>query len=61
MSSNLTEQELAKMQAAKSESEWNQACDLVKRARGGSYPEDWFPKIILSGLASKVQVSWGRS
>jgi hypothetical protein len=43
---------------AKSEVEWNAICDGVKNSRGGKYPDDWYGKVILSGLAGKVSRNW---
>jgi hypothetical protein len=55
---NLTEAEVAKFRAAKSEAEWNRLCDEVKRSRGGNYPADWYAKIIMTGLIHEVRRNW---
>lgn len=49
----------ALMASSESEREWNDNCDKVKDANGG-YPSFWFPEIMLSGLAAKVQENFGR-
>ena len=49
----LTTEEFNALKAAKSEKEWNGVCDKVKAARGGEYPADWFPRVILTGLAGR--------
>lgn len=46
------------MSASSSESDWNNRCDEVKAANGGNYPEFWFGKVIMSGLASRVSAKW---
>lgn len=55
----LTDAELALLEGAKSELDWDAACDLVKKARGGGYPRDWFAKVLQSGLAKRVSARWG--
>lgn len=55
---NLTEKEIEKLKATKSESEWNSACDEIKKARNGIYPPDWWPRMMMSGLIAEIQDSW---
>jgi hypothetical protein len=55
----ITQEELDRLSNTKNESEWNDACDAVKKAHGG-YPHDWFAKVMLSGLAAQVAANWGR-
>jgi hypothetical protein len=42
------------MLSSKSESGWNANCDKVK-AEFNSYPDFWFPAIILGGILSQSQ------
>lgn len=51
----LTQEEATRLEATKSESEWNDVCDEIKTARAGQYPQDWWPRIMVSGLAAKIQ------
>ena len=51
---NLTNEEMGKLEAAKSTAEWNDCCDEIKRARGGQYPPDWYQRVIMTGLAQRV-------
>ena len=39
----------ALMETSKSEAEWNDNCDAVKKANGG-YPGFWYAAVIESGL-----------
>lgn len=55
---NITEQELEKLKATKSETEWNATCDEIKRARGGEYPPDWWAKVAMSGIMSIASLAW---
>ena len=52
---DLTEAELATLKAAKTQAEWNAACDAVKRVRSRAYPNDWYEKVIASGLVNAAQ------
>jgi len=46
------------MLAATSESDWNNRCDEVKAANGNNYPEFWFAKVIVGGVASIASAKW---
>lgn len=50
-------QVISLMESSKSEAEWNENCDKVKKACNG-YPDYWFSDIIVSGLAARVQATW---
>lgn len=52
---NLTEAELQKLDNCKSEREWNNTCDEIKRARSGQYPPDWYQKMIMSGRVNSIR------
>lgn len=58
---NITDDEIKRLEETKSEAEWNAACDDIKRARGGQYPPDWWPKVSQSGLVRRVATSWNKS
>lgn len=51
---NLTVAEMEDLTNSTSEAEWNAACDRIKKARGGAYPDDWYAKVLLSGLAART-------
>lgn len=53
----LSDEWIQKLQATKSEAEWNAICDQVKIKYGG-YPKDWFAKVVMSGLARRMEKSW---
>ena len=55
---NLTEAEMTKLRNTKSESEWNAVCDEIKAARNGTYPPDWFAKMMMTGLMSAIAATW---
>jgi len=45
------------MKSSKTEQEWNDNCDRVKREFGG-YPDFWYSAIVLSGIAREAKSSW---
>jgi hypothetical protein len=50
----MTREEATKlMESSKTEQEWNDNCDKVKKAFNG-YPDFWFQDIQLSGLMRKT-------
>lgn len=48
---------VALMRSSKTEKEWNENCDKVKRACGG-YPDFWYPAIVASGLVYEVKAKF---
>jgi len=54
----ITQRELNALANTKSQEEWSKVEEAIKGARDGYYPEDWFEKVINSGLAEKVQANW---
>lgn len=58
---HISDEELNQLRNCNSESEWNIICDLVKEARGGAYPHDWFAKVVMSRLINQVAARWGCS
>ncbi len=56
---NITDAELKMIEDCRSEQDWNNACDAVKRARNGQYPSDWWAKVMQSGLARRVMAKFG--
>ena len=54
MNEPLTDAEVESLKACRNESAWNAACDAIKAARQGSYPSDWWPKMQMSGLMSRI-------
>ena len=54
MNLDLTDEELDMLKAVTSGTEWDDACSKVKKVRDGSYPFDWYEKVITSGLIDQV-------
>ncbi len=54
---NITEQELKKLKDAQNGMEWNKTVDEIKAARDGTFPPDWYAKVILGNLKTKVDLS----
>lgn len=56
---NLTDQEIATLEACPNSDAWNDACLAIKSARGGHYPPDWYAKVLApGGISSRLQVKW---
>lgn len=59
MPTNITEQEkqellnIGQWGNKKGEQAWNKQCDKMKKARDGSYPDDWYQLIIIGDLYTK--------
>ncbi len=53
---NLTEQEIQDLEKSSTVEEWNAACDRVKAARNGVYPEDSYVRVLASGIAARAQI-----
>lgn len=52
------EQVVELMSSSKSEKEWNDNCDKVKKACGG-YPSFWYSAVILGGVLAQAQMDHG--
>lgn len=52
---SITNTEIEMLNDASTEVDWNAACDLIKAAREGSYPGDWFAKVIAGGILQDFQ------
>lgn len=57
----ITDEEISLLKACGSEEEWNSTCDKIKKARGGKYPNDWWPKIVQSGMMKSIVSKFGGS
>ena len=55
----ITTEELKSLEACQSAQDWSDACDAVKEARGGHYPDDWWDKVKLSGMMDRILGRWG--
>lgn len=49
---------MALMESSKSDKEWNDNCEIVKRAHGGGYPDWWFTVMIMDGKISEISSKW---
>lgn len=57
----LSNDELNLLESAKTEKEWNSACETVRSNHGGGYPSDWYDKVIASGLMTRVASRFGQT
>ncbi len=56
----LTAEELKSLEQAKTADEWNAICDRVKAANDGRYPDDWYTRVVMSGLLDRTARGWTR-
>ncbi len=47
------------LESSQSEDDWNDSCDKIKSANGGSYPDFWWEHIIQTNFAKRVSSRWG--
>ena len=48
------------MRKSKSEAEWNERCNAVKKANDNGYPAFWYKAIMISGVAGQMTALWKR-
>lgn len=46
------------LRTTRSEQQWNDACDKIKQAFGGKYPDWWFLEVLASGLMAEISSTW---
>lgn len=51
---NITEQELKLFENCKSETEWNNTCDQIKKPETVNIPPDWYDKVMISGILTRI-------
>lgn len=54
MNQPLTAEELTMLDNVRTAAEHRAACDKVKDARDGHYPDDWYEKMIQSGKTDEI-------
>ncbi len=52
----LTKQELRELESAKTEKEWNDTCDEIKKNHNG-WPLDWYEKVLSGNLKTDLDLS----
>lgn len=55
----MTDAEITQLRNARSEQEWNAICDQIKKRNGGSYPADWYPRVIQGGVVEEARLRYG--
>ncbi len=54
----LGDEEFAALEACQSAEQWNQSCAKIKAARDGQFPDDWFARVVTSGMMHRVFQRW---
>lgn len=57
----ITDAELATLEEAKNDTEWNNACQVIKTARDGAFPSDWYQKVMQAGVITRFLARLGDS
>jgi hypothetical protein len=57
----ITEAELATLESAKTDTEWNNACEVIKAARDGEFPSDWYERVMQAGVLIRFVARYGDS
>jgi len=58
---NITPDEFARLNACSSADDWEAATSAIKAARGGAYPDDWYSRMLATGLADKIVGRFGKA
>lgn len=58
---NMTPEDIAILETARSSEEWKQCVTTVKQRHGGKYPDDWWEVMKLSGRMDAIFAHWGGS
>ena len=54
----ITPEELKSLEACHDDADWSKACDAIKQARQGLYPDDWWAKVKQSGMMDRIMQRW---
>jgi len=59
----MTEEQMQSLESCRTAIEWRKACDEIKASSPSKvcYPDDWFEKVVQSGLMDRVTARWGGS
>ena len=59
--SNLTDEEFKRLNDCRSEKDWADATKAVRDARGGAYADDWYARMLATGLMDKIVGRFGQA
>ena len=59
----MNEEQIKSLESCRTAIEWRKACDEIKASTESKvcYPDDWFEKVVESGLMDRVTSRWGGS
>ena len=60
---NITKSQIESLESCTTASQWGDAWDAIKAASESKvcYPDDWWEKVVESGLMDRVTSRWGGS
>ena len=59
----MTEEQIQSLEACQNAEQCRQACDDIKASTPSKvgFPDDWFEKVVQSGLMDRITSRWGGS
>ena len=59
----MTEEQMQSLESCRTAPEWRKACNEIKASTPSKvcYPDDWFAKVVESGLMDRITSRWGGS
>lgn len=59
----MTEEQIKMLESCATPQQWRKACDEIKASTPSKvcYPDDWFAKVVESGLMDRITSRWGGS
>jgi len=59
----MTEEQIKMLESCATPRQWRAACDEIKAASPSKvcYPDDWFAKVVESGLMDRITSRWSGS
>jgi len=59
---NITKEQLKSLEDCTKPQQWREACNDIKDAdESRMYPDDWWEKVVESGLMDRITARWGAS
>ena len=59
----MNDEQIRMIEACETAQQWRDACDEIKASTPSKvcYPDDWFTKVVESGLMDRITARWGGS
>ena len=59
----MNDEQIRMLEACETAQQWRDACNEIKASTPSKvcYPDDWFDKVVQSGLMDRITARWGGS